>query len=91
MEGVSLRRNAPTLLNVAHVRQLFLDGRAASLEAQALKPLVHPDEMANPSLAAVIARIASLRDYRALLRAAFGSHAPRPRGWARRWRPISVR
>ena len=36
MEGISLRRNAPTLLNVAFVRELFVDGRAASLEAQAL-------------------------------------------------------
>jgi cytochrome c peroxidase len=56
MEGVSLRRNAPTLLNVAFVRQLFLDGRTASLEEQALKPLVHPEEMANPNLAAAMAR-----------------------------------
>ena len=71
MNGVSLRRNAPTLLNVAHVRRLFVDGRAASLEAQALQPLVHPDEMANPSLAAVLARIDSLADYRAPLRSAF--------------------
>jgi cytochrome c peroxidase len=71
MNGVSLRRNAPTLLNVAHVRRLFVDGRAASLEAQALQPLVHPDEMANASLAAVIARIDGLADYRAPLQAAF--------------------
>ena len=71
MNGVSLRRNAPTLLNVAHVQNLFVDGRAASLEAQALQPLLHPDEMANTSLAAVLARIDSLADYRAPLRAAF--------------------
>ena len=75
MEGVSLRRNAPTLLNVAHAMQLFVDGRAASLEAQALLPLVHPDEMANATLAAAMARIDALRDYRAPLRTAFG--APR--------------
>ncbi len=78
MNGVSLRRNAPTLLNVAHVRRLFVDGRAASLEAQALQPLLHPDEMANPSLAAVLARIDSLADYRAPLRSAFD----RPRATA---------
>lgn len=78
MEGVSLRRNAPTLLNVAHVQQLFVDGRAASLEAQALQPLVHPDEMANPNLAAVMARIDALRDYRPLLRAAFGTARATP-------------
>ena len=78
MEGVSLRRNAPTLLNVAFVRRLFVDGRTASLEAQALKPLVHPDEMANPNLGAAMARIDALRDYRPLLRAAFGTSRARP-------------
>ncbi len=78
MNGVSLRRNAPTLLNVAHVRRLFVDGRAVSLEAQALQPLLHPDEMANPSLAAVLARIDSFADYRAPWRAAF----KRPRATA---------
>ncbi len=78
MEGVSLRRNAPTLLNVAFVKQLFVDGRSASLESQALKPLTHPDEMANPNLAAAIARIAALRDYRPLLRTAFGTPRATP-------------
>lgn len=72
MNGVSLRRNAPTLLNVAFVGALFHDGRAASLEAQALQPLVHPDEMANESLAAVMIRIDALAEYRAPLRRAFG-------------------
>lgn len=78
MEGVSLRRNAPTLLNVAHVESLFVDGRAASLEVQALQPLLHPDEMANVDIAAVMLRIDSLPDYRAPLRRAFGSTQPTP-------------
>ena len=78
MEGVSLRRNAPTLLNVAYVNALFVDGRAASLEAQALQPMLHPDEMANRDIAAVMANIAALRDYRAPLQRAFGSRRPTP-------------
>jgi cytochrome c peroxidase len=78
MEGVSLRRNAPTLLNVAYAKALFVDGRASSLEAQALQPLVHPDEMANRDIAAAMARIASLRDYRRPLQRAFGSRKPTP-------------
>lgn len=78
MNGVSLRRNAPTLLNAAFVGALFHDGRAASLEAQALQPLVHPDEMANTSLAAVMARIAALPEYRAPLRRAFGDARATP-------------
>jgi len=78
MEGVSLRRNAPTLLNVAFQRTLFHDGRAASLEEQALMPLLHPDEMANPSVAALVARVASLRGYGRLFAQAFGD--PKPTG-----------
>lgn len=78
MEGVSLRRNAPTLLNVAFVDRLFVDGRAASLEEQALQPMLHPDEMANANVAAVIARVSALGDYRAPLRAAFGTPQATP-------------
>jgi len=78
MEGISLRRNAPTLLNVAFVRELFVDGRAASLEAQALQPIVHPDEMANPDLASVMRRIASMAEYRKPFLRAFGSVTPTP-------------
>ncbi len=78
MNGVSLRRNAPTLLNVAFVERLFHDGRAASLEEQALQPLTQPDEMANPSLAAAMARIAALADYQQPLRRAFGDARATP-------------
>jgi cytochrome c peroxidase len=80
MEGVSLRRNAPTLFNVAYVQSLFHDGRAATLESQALLPVLHPDEMANPSLAAVVRRVVGWPEYRPLFRRAFGhSRATAPR------------
>jgi cytochrome c peroxidase len=72
MEGASLRRNAPTLLNVATVRTLFVDGRAASLEQQALEPFTHPSEFANPDRAVVLKRIAAQPAYRALFRRAYG-------------------
>lgn len=76
MEGVSLRRNAPTLLNVAHARSLFHDGRVATLEAQAMMPVLHPDEMANPSAGAVLARVAGWPEYRPLFRRAYGNARP---------------
>lgn len=76
MEGVSLRRNAPTLLNVGFAASLFHDGRAASLEAQAFMPMLHPDEMANASTASVVARVASWPEYRPLFRRAYGTHRP---------------
>lgn len=40
-----LRRNAPSLWNVAYATTLFWDGRAASLEEQMLIPMTSPDEM----------------------------------------------
>lgn len=83
MNGVSLRRNAPTLLNVGFAGRLFHDGRAASLEQQALQPLVHPDEMANTSVAAVVTRVNAMPDYRVPLRAAFGDARATPRRLAR--------
>ncbi len=49
-----------------------------SLEAQALLPLLHPDEMANPSVAALVARVSSLRTYGRLFARAFGD--PKPTG-----------
>lgn len=82
MEGVSLRRNAPTLLNVAYVKHLFHDGRAGSLEAQAVMPMLHPDEMANPTLVGVVSRLSNWPEYRGLFRRAYGSPRPTPRRMA---------
>lgn len=77
-DGAILRRNAPTLLNVAYQRSLFLDGRQTSLEAQALEPFTVADELANASLDVVIDRLRSLPDYAGLFEAAFGE-GPGPR------------
>ena len=77
-EGAILRRNAPTLLNVAYQRSLFLDGRQTSLEEQALEPFTVADELANPSLDVVIDRLRDLPDYAGLFEAAFGE-GPSPR------------
>ncbi len=42
------RRNAPTVMNRAWGRVFFWDGRAATLEAQVLMPIVDPNEMDLP-------------------------------------------
>lgn len=65
------RRNAPTVWNAAFQKALFWDGRARSLEEQALGPLTNPLEMAMPSLAAVEQRVASSREYQQAFRVAF--------------------
>ena len=38
-------RNSPTLVNAGNGRVFFWDGRADSLEAQALQPMINPKEM----------------------------------------------
>ena len=76
MNGLSARRNAPSLLNVAFYAALFQDGRDPALETQFLSPLTAPNEMANPSAGHVIAKIAALEDYRGLFERAFT--APHP-------------
>jgi cytochrome c peroxidase len=43
--GGSLTRNTSTVLNVGHYSRYLWDGRAASLEEQALMPIESPEEM----------------------------------------------
>jgi cytochrome c peroxidase len=74
-EGKSLRRNAPTLLNTAYAGPFFHDGREPQLDLQAFDVFLHPDEMAAPSLGAVVAKVRSLADYDAHFEAAFGGPA----------------
>ncbi len=73
VEGRGLRRNAPTILNIAYQKRLFHDGRETALETQVISPLLASDEMANPSIGYVIAKIAALPDYAGLFERAFGA------------------
>lgn len=45
IDGQKGIRNAPTVINTAYLKYLFWDGRANSLEAQAMGPLGNPKEM----------------------------------------------
>ena len=71
VNGRSLRRNAPTVLNVAYLDTVFLDGRSPSLEAQATEPLLARDEMDNPSSEALVKRLQSIPEYAAAFRSVF--------------------
>lgn len=71
-EGRQGQRNTPGLLGVAQIKPLFWDGRASTLEEQALGPLQHPDEMAM-DVPALAAKLAALDDYPAQFNAAFGT------------------
>ena len=86
-DGHSLgERNTPSLTYAAFVPPfdksnghyrggLFLDGRAATLETQALEPMLNPLEMALPDEAALIERVRGDPAYRAVLLRLFGSEA----------------
>lgn len=75
LEGRSLRRNAPGLLNVAWQTTLFHDGRETALETQAWAPLLHPDEMGNPSAGHLLARLRGDPAYRGRFERAYGRAA----------------
>ena len=63
-------RNAPALVNLAWGRSFFWDGRAATLEEQAGKPIENPLEMDLP-LDDAVARVATAPDYAGAFEAAY--------------------
>ena len=75
LEGVSLRRNAPSLLNVAWQTQLFHDGREPSLSSVAWSALLHVDEMGNPSPEHLLERLRAWPDYAGRFEQAFEGRA----------------
>lgn len=64
------RRNTPTIVNRGLGKAHFWDGRAATLEDQALGPIANPDEMALP-VGEAVARLAADSTYRQLFQRAF--------------------
>src|SRR6476659_4676923 len=47
VRGQELSRRAPSLFNRAYGRAFFWDGRAATLEEQALQPIANPQELGS--------------------------------------------
>ena len=76
LEGQTIRRNAPTVYNVAYVEQLFHDGREFSLENQVWGPLLAANEMGNPSIGYVIEKIKVLPEYAGRFEKAFAGRGP---------------
>lgn len=73
-ERKPLKRNSPSLLNVAFQSTLFWDGRAKSLEEQALAVLANPDEM-RAEEKELGTRLAKIKGYGELFESAFGDPA----------------
>jgi len=64
-------RNSMTILNVAHAKELFWDGRASSLEDQARFPIPDKLEM-NMDLEYAVDNLDKIAGYKPLFEAAFG-------------------
>ncbi|MCV2881694.1 cytochrome-c peroxidase [Actibacterium sp. XHP0104] len=75
VEGRSVKRNSPTILNSAFLNPLFHDGRDVALETQFVAPLVARNEMANPSAGWVVAFLNRDDDYIGMFQQAFGADA----------------
>lgn len=76
-EGQQGGRSAPTVIGAAYSYLQFWDGRATSLEEQALGPIENPIEMAN-TLDGMTATLQSIPGYAPLFEAAFGDAAVTP-------------
>lgn len=70
--GKLTSRNVPSILNMKNRPYFFWDGRAATLEEQALMPIANPDEMGLP-IKEAIARLNADPTYRKLFLKIFGS------------------
>jgi cytochrome c peroxidase len=66
-------RNSPTLFNAMFNSGQFWDGRAETLEAQAIQPLINQDEMGNDSFEAVVRRLDAIPEYAKQFKEVFGS------------------
>ncbi len=65
-------RQAPTVYNTGFIPLQFWDGRAGSLEEQALGPIANPVEMAEV-LDHVVKKLAKIKGYQQQFRAVFGT------------------
>jgi cytochrome c peroxidase len=75
-EGIAGRRgsrNSPTLLNAMFNTGQFWDGRADTLEDQAIQPLTNPLEMGNSAYDDVVKRLREIPEYRADFQSVFGA------------------
>ncbi len=63
VKGQKVTRNSPTILNAMFNASQFWDGRAGTLEEQAMLPILNPREMGMPSPEAVVAKVKAIPEY----------------------------
>ncbi|WP_147532811.1 cytochrome-c peroxidase [Bacillus marasmi] len=70
INGEDGARNSPTIINSGYYKVNFWDGRAKSLEEQALGPIENPNEM-NQNLNALVDELKGIEGYQIAFSAAF--------------------
>ena len=70
IEGKLTKRNTPSVLNMKNRPYYFWDGRATTLEEQALMPIQNPDEMGLP-IDEAVKRLNQSREYKLLFQKIF--------------------
>ena len=73
VHGQAGGRNAPTVWNSAFLSSQFWDGRAATLEEQAVGPVTNPIEMGMGSLDDALGRLQAIPGYKQYFDSAFGA------------------
>lgn len=72
IDGLQGNINAMAVINIGWASELFWDGRAAGVEAQAGMPVENPIEM-HETWANVVTKLSADPDYRAAFKTAFGT------------------
>jgi cytochrome c peroxidase len=71
------KRNAPSILNAMFYKSMFWDGRATTLEEQAMMPILNPIEMGQKDRKDVVAKLAAIPEFVEAFQQVFG----RPPNW----------
>ena len=71
VRGQKGTRQAPAIINRVFSRKQFWDGRAASLEEQALGPMMNPIEMGHPNIQGIVQHLQKEASYLADFKKAF--------------------
>jgi cytochrome c peroxidase len=71
------KRNAPSILNAMFYKSMFWDGRAATLEEQAMLPILNPVEMGQKDRKEVVAKLSAIPEMVEAFQKVFG----RPPNW----------
>jgi len=75
--GIELRRNTPSVFNVAFNVLQFWDGRVGTLEEQVMVPLFSEHEMNQQNTAEMLKRLRAIPKYREMFAKAFGFKSPK--------------